>query len=68
MTVDGSEDERICIQGVDTYSFCDSDGGDLGCESDACEEEASEETHYQPVPRRDDVRICSADGATDGAA
>ena len=27
MTVDGSDDELIKIQGVDQYSFCDADGG-----------------------------------------
>ena len=34
MTVDGSGDQFIKIQGVPDYKFCDADGGDVGAESD----------------------------------
>ena len=44
MTIDGSGDEQICIEGVDSYSFCDADGGDSGCES---EEEAQQEEQLE---------------------
>lgn len=50
MTVDGSGDDLIKIQGVDQYSFCDADGGSSDCESDegfeqpsACHAEPHEE-------------------------
>ena len=34
MTIDGSGDELIRMQGVVRYSFCDDDGGDSDCESE----------------------------------
>ena len=33
MTVDGTGDQFICIQGINNYTFCDADGGDPGAES-----------------------------------
>ena len=47
MTIDGSGDEQICIEGVDSYSFCDADGGEPGCES---EEESEEEEARDAEP------------------
>ena len=34
MTIDGSGDELIRMQGVERYSFCDDDGGESDCESE----------------------------------
>ena len=47
MTVDGSDDELIKIQGVDQYSFCDADGGSSDCESDEGFEQLSA-CHAEP--------------------
>ena len=33
MTIDGSGDNYIRLQGVEAYSFCDADGGAAGAES-----------------------------------
>jgi FtsZ-interacting cell division protein ZipA len=41
---DGSGDEQIRLEGVDSYSLCDADGGDSGCES---EEEAQQEEQQE---------------------
>ena len=34
MTIDGSGDELIRMQGVEQYFFCDDDGGESDCESE----------------------------------
>lgn len=39
MTVDGTDDDLIKIQGLDHYSFCDADGGEEGLESDDGDDE-----------------------------
>ena len=39
MTVDGTGDDLIQLQGLDNYSFCDADGGELGEVSDEEDEE-----------------------------
>jgi hypothetical protein len=39
MTVDGSGDSEISIQGVENYSFCDADGGEDGIDRGADPEE-----------------------------
>ena len=33
MTIDGAGDQVIKLQGVNSYTFCDADGGDPGEES-----------------------------------
>ena len=33
MTIDGTDDQFIRIQGINSYTFCDADGGDPGAES-----------------------------------
>jgi len=43
MTIDGSGDEQIRLEGVESYSFCDADGGASGCESEEEGAEAEEE-------------------------
>ena len=38
MTIDGSGDELIRMQGVERYFFCDDDGGGSDCESEVLSE------------------------------
>ena len=42
MTADGSDDDKICVQGVAEYSFTDAEGGPEGAESDDEVDEADE--------------------------
>jgi hypothetical protein len=52
MTIDGSGDQFICVQGADKYSFTDVDGGEPGKESDQ-EEGQAEESDVPPIDSSD---------------
>jgi hypothetical protein len=76
MTIDGTDDQFIRIQGINSYTFCDADGGDPGAESadegiDAEEaEEAEADVEENAVDSSDeeiDKEIDSSDAeAEDG--
>jgi hypothetical protein len=68
MTIDGSGDEQICIEGVDSYSFCDADGGDSGCESEeeAQQEEQQEEQRQEGTETEPNEPAVSPQEGTDG--
>eukprot|EP00966_Prymnesium_polylepis_P075178 1744006-Prymnesium_polylepis.1 len=53
MTIDGSGDELIRIQGTEHYSFSDEDGGDSGCESDEDDGETVDELEGGPQDNAD---------------
>lgn len=52
MTVDGSEDDKIKLQGLADYSFCDADGGEAGTNSD--DEGMDDDLHADVVERDGD--------------
>ena len=70
MTINGSGDQHIRIQGVETYSFCDADGGAAGAESDEegvdPEEEEEENADVALTDSSDDEAGVAA-GAADSS-
>jgi hypothetical protein len=61
MTIDGSGDQFICVQGVREYSFCDADGGEVGKESD---EEGNDPEEHAVLNA--DVQVDSSDEEQEG--
>ena len=59
MTIDGSGDQFIKIQGVESYTFCDADGGAAGAESD--------DEGVDPVERAEADADVQADSSDDEA-
>jgi hypothetical protein len=71
MTINGSNDQHIRMQGVDAYTFCDADGGAAGAESDEegvdLEEQAQQEADVLiPVDSSDDEVAEDTDGEGEG--
>ena len=69
MTIDGSGDQFISVQGVATYSFTDADGGEKGTESDKEEDVQPEESDVPPIDSSDEEaqEEGSEEEAEDGA-
>lgn len=53
MTIDGSGDDQIKIQGVPDYTFTDSDGGEAGIDEGM---DPSEQTQQDASPEDDDAQ------------
>ena len=64
MTIDGSGDQFIKMQGLSSYEFCDEDGGAVGMESDEEGVDPQEEMEQSAVVS--DALVDSSDEEADG--